>query len=408
MSKLSKDRKDTLKEIIKQLHEGVPPEEVKEKFRKFLEGVGAEEIARIEQELVQEGMPREELQRLCDVHLAVFKDQLQKQELHIPSWHPISILIEEHKIMLEHAEKLGAITKMIEEACDVVHVGDELKELQNIIKHLVEAEKHYLREENVLFPTVEKHGITEPPAIMWTEHNRIREIEKKLDMLVDKWNEMSFYEFKTKLSETAEPFCSMLPSHFSKENNILFPASLQVVTPEEWRDARKEFDEIGYCCFTPQRMIAAMHETKQEQKVPDVAEDVLSFDAGSLTKDEIEGILDSLPVDISFIDREDSVKYFNKAEKRIFVRTKAVIGRKVQLCHPEKSVQIVNRIIEAFKAGKKDVAEFWITLGGRLVHIRYFAVRDKNGRYLGTMEMTQDLTDLKKVEGEKRLLDWKE
>ncbi len=408
MSKLSKDRKDTLKEIIKQLHEGVPPEEVKEKFGKFLEGVGAEEIAGIEQELVQEGMPREELQRLCDVHLAVFKDQLQKQELHIPSWHPISILIEEHKIMLEHAEKLGAITKMIEEACDVVHVGDELKELQNIIKHLVEAEKHYLREENVLFPTVEKHGITEPPAIMWTEHNRIREIEKKLHMLVDKWNEMSFYEFKTKLSETAEPFCSMLPSHFSKENNILFPASLQVVTPEEWRDARKEFDEIGYCCFTPQRMIAAMHETKQEQKVPDVAEDVLSFDAGSLTKDEIEGILDSLPVDISFIDREDSVKYFNKAEKRIFVRTKAVIGRKVQLCHPEKSVQIVNRIIEAFKAGKKDVAEFWITLGGRLVHIRYFAVRDKNGRYLGTMEMTQDLTDLKKVEGEKRLLDWKE
>jgi len=408
LSKLSKDRKDTLKEIIKQLHEGVPPEEVKEKFGKFLEGVGAEEIARIEQELVQEGMPREELQRLCDVHLAVFKDQLQKQELHIPSWHPISILIEEHKIMLEHAEKLGAITKMIEEACDVVHVGEELKELQNIIKHLVEAEKHYLREENVLFPTVEKHGITEPPAIMWTEHNRIRETEKKLHMLVDKWNEMSFYEFKIKLSETAEPFCGMLPSHFSKENNILFPASLQVVTPEEWRDVRKEFDEIGYCCFTPQRMIAAMHETKQEKNAPDVAEDVLSFETGSLTKDEIEGILDSLPVDISFIDREDSVKYFNKAEKRIFVRTKAVIGRKVQLCHPEKSVHIVNRIIEAFKTGKKDVAEFWITLGGRLVHIRYFAVRDKNGKYLGTMEVTQDRTDIKKIEGEKRLLDWKE
>ncbi len=408
MSKLSKDRKDTLKEIIKQLHDGVPPEEVKEKFRKFLEGVGAEEIARIEQELVQEGMPREELQRLCDVHLVVFKDQLQKQELHIPSWHPIGILIEEHKIMLEHAEKLGTITKMIEEACDVVHVGDELKELQKIVKHLVEAEKHYMREENVLFPTVEKHGITEPPAIMWTEHNRIRETEKKLHILVDKWNEMSFYEFKTKLGETAKPFCSMLPSHFSKENNILFPASLQVVTPEEWLDIRKEFDEIGYCCFTPQRMIATMPETKQEKKAPDVAEDVLSFDTGSLTKDEIEGILDSLPVDISFIDKEDGVKYFNKAEKRIFVRTKAVIGRKVQLCHPQKSVHIVNRIIEAFKTGKKDVAEFWITLGGRLVQIRYFAVRDKNGEYLGTMEVTQDLTEIKKIEGEKRLLDWKE
>lgn len=408
MSELPKDRKNTLKEIIRQLHEGASPEEVKEKFKKILEGVTAEEIARIEQELVQEGMPREELQRLCDVHLAVFKDQLQEQELHIPSWHPISILAEEHKIMLGHAEKLGTLAKMIEEACDVVHVGDELKELQNIVKHLVEAEKHYLREENVLFPTVEKHGITEPPAIMWTEHNRIREAKKKLHNLVEKWNEMSFYDFKTELSETAKPFCSMLPNHFSKENNILFPASLQVVTPEEWRDVRKEFDEIGYCCFTPQRMIAEPPEAKKEKKSPDLAEGVLSFETGSLTKDEIEGILDSLPVDISFIDKEDSVKYFNKAEKRIFVRTKAVIGRKVQLCHPQKSVYIVNKIIEAFRTSKKDVAEFWIKLGGRLIHIRYFAVRDKNGKYLGTMEVTQDITDIKNIEGEKRLLDWKE
>jgi PAS domain S-box-containing protein len=111
-------------------------------------------------------------------------------------------------------------------------------------------------------------------------------------------------------------------------------------------------------------------------------------------------------VDITFVDKDDAVKYFNKAEKRIFVRTKAVIGRKVQLCHPQKSVHVVNKILEAFKKGEKDVAEFWIQAGDRLVHIRYFAVRDRNGKYLGTMEVTQDITDLKKIEGEKRLLDW--
>ena len=142
----------------------------------------------------------------------------------------------------------------------------------------------------------------------------------------------------------------------------------------------------------------------------ELAEDkkrILQFETGSLSEEEVEAVLDSLPVDISFVDKEDCVKYFNKAGKRIFVRTKAVIGRKVQLCHPKKSVHIVNSILEAFKTGKKDVAEFWIQMHNSLIHIRYFAVRDKNGKYLGTMEVTQDITDIKKIEGEKRLLDWK-
>jgi len=133
---------------------------------------------------------------------------------------------------------------------------------------------------------------------------------------------------------------------------------------------------------------------------------MLQFETGSLSKEEVEAVLDSLPIDISFIDKEDRVKYFNKAEGRIFVRTKAVIGRKVQLCHPQKSVHVVNRILEAFKTGKKDVAEFWINLNDRLILIRYFAVRGKNGKYLGTVEVTQDITDIKKIQGEKRLLDW--
>ena len=407
MSKESANKKRMLKEVIKELHGGASPTEVKKKFKEVLKDTKPEDIAKIEQELVKEGMPREELQRLCDVHLAVFAEQVEDQELRIPPGHPISILIEEHKVLLEKAEKLKTIVKMIEESCDSVYVGDALTELQSIEKHFEDSERHYLREENVLFPTMEKHGITEPPAIMWMEHNRIREAKKKLHSLVGGWNTIPYTDFKTRLGKAAEPFCSLLPDHFFKENNILFPTALQVITNQEWEDVRREFDEIGYPSFTPRHALAAFHAARPELKAVETRAETMQFETGSLSKEEAEAILDTLPVDISFIDKNDVVKYFNKAEKRVFVRTKAVIGRSVQLCHPQKSVHIVNRIIEAFTTGKKDTAEFWITMNNRLIHIRYFAVRDKDKKYLGTLEVTQDLTDLKKIEGEKRLLDWK-
>jgi PAS domain S-box-containing protein len=404
---MSEAKKRMLKEMIKQLHAGVPPQEVKEKFKHVLAGTSSKDIAKIEQELVKEGMPREELQRLCDVHLAVFGEQVQSQEMHLTAGHPISILLEEHRIMLERADRLKTDVAMIEEACDIVHVGDVLTDLQGIVKDFVDSEKHYLREENVLFPTLDKHGITEPPAIMWMEHNKIREIKKNLRSLVEKWNTIGFLDFKRQLDEAAKPICEILPSHFFKENNILFPAALQVITASEWEDIRKEFDEIGYCCFTPPQITVPMQAAEAEKPTAEThAEGILQFETGSLSEEETEAILDTIPLDVSFVDKNDSVKYFNKAEKRIFVRTRAVLGRKVQQCHPQKSIHVVSKIVEVFKAGTKDVAEFWITMDNRFVHIRFFAVRGKNREYLGTLEVVQDITDIKKLEGQKRLLDW--
>jgi len=407
MSQIDEAKKKLLKEIIKQLPGGANPEEIKEKFKDVLKDIKTEDIVRVEQELVKEGMPREELQKLCDVHMAIFAEQLQGPELLLPEGHPISIQIEEHRILLERTEKLQEYIGMVEEACDWVYVGDVLTELQSMAKEFQDSEKHYLREENVIFPIAEKHGITEPPAIMWMEHDKIREVKRNFVKLIEKWNSMRFEDFKKQLVDVAKPLCTLLPSHFYKENNILFPATVQAASVEEWEEARKEFDEIGYCCFTPPTATVKM-QTKEARERKSSSGENLNFENGSLSKEEIEAILDALPVDISFVDKNDRVKYFNKAEKRIFVRTKSVIGRKVELCHPQKSVRIVEKIVENFREGKKDSAEFWITMGGRLVHIRYFAVRDKNGVYLGTMEVTQDLTELKKIEGEKRLLDWKE
>jgi len=119
----------------------------------------------------------------------------------------------------------------------------------------------------------------------------------------------------------------------------------------------------------------------------------------------IETILNHLPVEISFVDADDTVRYYSHGDNRIFKRTPAVIGRKVQNCHPQKSVHKVQQILDDFKSGKRDVAQFWINLNGRLIFIRYFAIRDRSHNYLGTLEATQDITDIKKIEGEKRLLD---
>ena len=405
MSGKIEDKKKMLKEAIKQLHSGISPQEVKEKFKQVLEGISPVEIAKIEQELVKEGMPREEIQKLCDVHMAVFREQLEKQKLNIPAEHPISILMEEHKIMLRIAEKLNAITNKVQQINDTSYVGEEIHNLEHIAVDFLDAEKHYLREENVLFPSLEKHGITEPPAIMWMEHNQIREKKKQLNQIIENYNTISFQDFKKKLGETAEALNSLLPSHFFKENSILFPTALRVITDKEWKEIRNEFDEIGYCCFTPPDLMAP---PQKKEKAVTAPEGILQFETGTLSKEELEALLDSLPVDITFVDKEDAVKYFSKAEKRIFIRTKAIIGRKVQMCHPQKSVHIVNKIVESFKKGKKDVAEFWIPINNRLIYIRYFAVRGKDGKYLGIMEVTQDITDIKKIEGQKRLLDWKD
>ena len=247
-------KKEMLKEVIRQLHAGASPQEVKERFKQVLEGVSPLEIAKIEQELISEGLPREEIQRLCDVHMAVFREQLERQKLDVPLGHPVNILMEEHKAMLQIAGKLGDVVNKLQQISDVNRVGDEIRLLEHIAEDFRDSEKHYLREENALFPVLERHGITEPPAIMWTEHNQIRKKKQQLNSLLENYGAMNFSDFKKQLSEVAKALNGLLSSHFFKENNILFPTALKVVTSQEWSDMRKEFDEIGYCCFTPSQL----------------------------------------------------------------------------------------------------------------------------------------------------------
>jgi len=406
MSELSdrmEDKKRALKSMIRKLHDGANPEEVKEEFKKLIGGVAPVDIAQIEEELIEEGMQREEVQRLCNVHLAVFRESLEKGEPIAPAGHPIQILMKEHRLLLGFADELKNAAKRVKGKGALRAAGEEMNHLDQIAEHLKESESHYVREENVLFPYLEKHGVTQPPAIMWTEHNKIREMKKKLYNLLDTCQNMVFQGFAKQLDEAALSLAEMLSDHFYKENKILFPTALNVVEASEWKEIRRQFDEIGYCSFTPKPSEMAVEPEKSGAGRAEGG--IIPFETGSLSREEMELVLNSLPVDITFVDKEDTVRYFSQSKDRIFPRTKAVIGRKVQQCHPQQSLQKVVQILEDFKSCRRDVAEFWINLKGRLIYIRYFAVRNTDGKYLGCLEVTQDITDVQKITGERRLLD---
>jgi PAS domain S-box-containing protein len=322
-------------------------------------------------------------------------DNLQSSGDAAPDWHPIHILMQEHTSLLRIA---GELQSIVEEMRKAGNGGTDSKQrLDRVLAHLKESESHYLREENVLFPFLERHGVTQPPAVMWMEHDEIRRVKKEVYELVDSG------DWGAHLSSAASSLAELLASHFYKENGALFPMAIKVITEEEWVEIRDQFDELGYCCFTPDRAPSPA-AAKAEPSRAQGTSGAVQFETGSLSLAQLNAILDTLPVDVTFIDQDDRVRYFSRSADRIFERTKAIIGRTVQQCHPAKSLHVVDQLINDLKSGRRDAADFWITFKGRLVYIRYFAVRDTGGEYLGCMEVTQDVTDIKSLEGEKRLL----
>jgi len=190
-------------------------------------------------------------------------------------------------------------------------------------------------------------------------------------------------------------------NHVHKEHSVLFPTALKLINEDEWIDIRHQFDEIGYCGFDPEPM------NIEGKYVEEVIEGKIKLPSGELTLEQLKFMLNTLPIDITFVDANDEVKYFSESKERIFVRSRAIIGRKVQNCHPSKSIEIVNKIVNDFKSGKRDNADFWLKLGDKYAYIRYFAVRNEKGEYLGTLEVTQDIKPIQEITGEKRIYDEK-
>jgi DUF438 domain-containing protein len=392
-------RQEKLKEVIRELHEGKTVDEVKEKFASVIDGVSPREIAEMEVQLVKEGLPIEEIQYLCDVHAEVFKGTLE--EIHHPDQvpgHPIHTMRTENTAISEFIENTIKINLDLFKADDSKENRGKLIENFNL---LFDIEKHYSRKENLLFPYLEKYGVTAPPKVMWGVHDEIRAKLKDVKL------ELSNYRGNNEeLIEKVQGVLTQIVDMIFKEESILFPMSLETLIEDEWIVIYKESDEIGYTLVSPdQEWVLKRVDLEMKEESNGKAEGgFIKFENGLLSAEEIAGIFDVIPGELSFVDKDNTVKFFTKGEERIFTRTKAVIGRSVEHCHPHGSVHIVNKIVEDFKSGEKDSEQFWIQMGELFVLIKFFAVRNKEGEYLGTLEYVQNIKPLMNLTGEKRLL----
>lgn len=388
------NKEEFLKGLIRRLHEEPDKlENIREDFMRVVRELTPVEIAQVEQKLVEEGMPPESIQLMCNIHLDVFKEALDEDSIDVGSWHPLHILIEEHRDILNRTKELRDLTgKIISGNYD----GEDIRRLQSSIQYLDSLEAYFSKEENVLFPYLERHGLVQPPAIMWKEHDEVRNLRKKMKIEYENLKNGD----PNKVNELAITISELFTNHIYKEHKILFPSALKLLSNNEWESIRVEFDEIGYFSFEPMPFVSSEEVSKNNG-----VEGLVNLGSGFLKVDQLLLMLNSLPFDITFVDENDTVRYFSEGKERIFVRTRAIIGRKVQNCHPQKSAHVVTRILEDFKNGVRDVAEFWLNLGPKIVHIRYFALRDRSGKYAGTLEVTQEISSIKALEGEKRIYD---
>jgi DUF438 domain-containing protein len=400
-------RQQVLKELIRQLHEGKTVEDIKEEFATLLRDVGPMEVAKIEQALIDEGMPETEIKRLCDVHVEVFRESLEAQaKPDTAPGHPVYTFLAENGAAGRVLDELqGAL-----EALKTTPDADHLEQARGRLRELREYEKHYLRKENILFPYLEKHGFAGPSSVMWAIHDDIRAGWKALEALLEAGPSDDVDVFKVKVDETFEPLATAIREMFYKEEKILFPTALEKLSGEEWLAVRAQALEVGYCYVEPGDQWPPPKAVIPEAALPsaevrEMARDLLHLDTGTLTVQEVNRLLTHLPIDITYVDKDDTVRFFSQTKERIFPRSPAIIGRKVQKCHPPESVHRVQQILDDFRAGRRDVAEFWIQMRGKFIHIRYFAVRDGRGEYQGTIEVTQDIGGIRELEGERRLLD---
>jgi len=396
--KLTKDeRVSILKEIIGDMHRGGDKEKAKRIFDSVFSDVDGIEIAEMEQQLIREGMHVSEIQRLCDIHTGTFKTALDKNdELDLPSGHPINTYMEENKIIQKLADDISEALKILADSPSPAKSNIAMKEMEQTIEKLKGINNHYVRKENQLFPFIEKKGVEGPSKVMWGIHDEIRNLLKVVKNSISKFDRNEFVS-------NAPELVRLIGEMIYKEAKILFPMCLKLLDENDWIEVRRGEDELGYAFATPGfEWIAYNNSIDSNKKISDGS---ISLDVGNLNIEQLNMMLKILPVDFAFVDENDVVKYYSGG-KRHFPRSPAVIGRKVTNCHPPKSVHIVEEILSQFRTGKKDIAEFWFTMHGRFLHIRYFALRDDAGVYKGCIEVGQDITEIKKLEGEQRLLSW--
>ncbi len=398
----SRHRIEALKGIIRQLHDGADPETLKDDFGDLLAEVGVTEIAAMENSLMAEGMAQEEIQRMCDVHAAVLGGGGSCAPVEVPTGHPVQTFQRENARIRDLTKDYRDTVAAIEASTEVLDAA--LAAWRQAHDELAGLEVHYLRKEYLVFPFLEKAGIAGPPKVMWGVHDEIRAKIAAASDLLDNAADLDAEQLGLAVETVIGPMLEQIESMTSKEDRILWPMCLEHLTVRDWESVRGQWDEFGKGLAEPAGIWLPVLPKLPEKSLELPSDDAITLPSGHLSVRQLTSLLNTLPMDITFVDADDRVGYFSEGVDRVFARNRAIIGRKVEDCHPPKSVHIVERVVAELKSGQRDVAEFWIQMGPRFVHIRYFAMRDETGAFLGTLEVTQDIAPLRALDGERRLL----
>ncbi|WP_147535768.1 DUF438 domain-containing protein [Bacillus marasmi] len=382
--------------IIKEIQNGKPVADAKDQFMEIAGSITATELSQLEQKLKQVGVPIDDIHFLCSIHASALKQKEVSGQAKKPEeqpGHPV------HTFILENRKILKLLNTRLQpnfEAFIKEESPEIIFKLINDLNLMLDVDKHYSRKENLLFPYLEKYGIYSPTQVMWRYNDFIR------DAIKDSKRKLTHYNGdKASIIQTISFIIRETLDMIAREENVLFPVSLKTLTEDEWIKIAHESDEIGYCLTGP---AGVWKPERKEMQINAMSEGFIRMETGILSLKQLELLLNHLPVDITFIDHNDVVRYFSHGKERIFARTKAVIGRTVQNCHPPRSVHTVEELLADFKAGRKDSEDFWIKFKDNYVYIRYFAVRDEQDQYIGTLEFTQNINPIQEIQGEKRIL----
>jgi len=398
-------RKATLKQLLRKLHHGEDPEQVRKQLVQIMGEVPYGLVVEAEQELISEGLPPEEIQKFCDIHGEALKGIIDQSEaIPAPPGHPIHTMRQENLALEREVAALEGLYERLSELPPETDASGIMKNIQYHFDRLWEVDKHYRRKENLVFPFLEKYGITGPPMVMWGKDDETRELVRSSRQVLEGVADIPTEEAQSLLIFMLRPAINAVLEMIDKEEQILFPMCMETISPSEFYEIYQQSDQIGYCLYQPTAQWRPEGQV-EFTGLPKIDKHI-QLPSGGFSLGELKSILNTIPVDMTFVDKDDTVRYFSQGTERIFERTEAIIGRKVQMCHPPTSVHIVQQILDDFKSGRQDQAAFWINMNGKFIHIEYFALHDDDGEYLGVLEVTQDLTEKRKLEGEQRLLSY--
>lgn len=412
------EKKEVIKKILRELHSGVSLEVLKERFQEVLKGISPMEIPLIEQELVREGVPIQEIIKLCDLHVALFRDFLVSRELEdVPRGHPLNLLLMENEYLLKKAEALNIYALSLSRATDEDEKKNLINHIRDLINDLRRIRAHYRKIQMLIFPYMEKRGISAVPRVLWARED---EIIVKLRGIVKLLESNDYIEISKKASEIANGISEII----FRENKILFPALWVLLSEGEWAAINDEANKIGWLVnmdvkWTPMEKPIMPYEVKgviseemleklpQEMKImaltggvkPDEYELIrpgdLDLKTGFINLDELKSLFQSLPLEVTFADANDRVRFFSEGKfHKGFVRSKTILGRRIEYCHPPRLEAFIKKVLNELKSGTKDYEVFWTKMGDRIIRVMVVALRNDEGKYLGALEIVEDLTEV--------------